>query len=437
MIAVSLVVSGVLTGVLVRRLENDQTVAQLERAAINSRAAARVDSLAALGADPGGNRLLLIGAGGAVLYDSEGSAPGMITVHFGLPHLTGGVLVRDGSVTIGGQDYAASAVTVRRGEVLVAARPGTAVAGAAAESLVPRLLIAGLAALVVAIVLAALLARTLAGPLRELAGAAGDVAAGNYARRVTVRGPGEIGVVASAFNRMAEAVERSRAQQRDFLANVSHELKTPLTSVIGFSQALVDGSLATQKARRRAAEIVHEESQRLLRMSQELLDLARVEAGQLPLRREAVDVAALLRQEEEIVQPRLAERALSLRLEVAAGLPPASADGERLRQVVANLIDNAVKYAASGSELLVTATSRPGSVEATFWNATAGSPPDPQRIFERFYRGDPSRPSGGGVGLGLAISRELAQGMGGSLAAELRDGGVLLRLELQAGQGMS
>jgi signal transduction histidine kinase len=367
-----------------------------------------------------------------VLYDSEGTAPSQIGARFGVPHLVGGALVRDGTVTISGQDLAAAAVTVRRGEVLVAARSTDATAGAAALTLVPRLLIAGLAALVVAILLAALLARTLSVPLQELARAAGDVAAGSYGRRVTARGPGEIALVADAFNRMAAAVERSRAQQRDFLANVSHELKTPLTSLIGFSQALVDGSLRTEDERRRAATVVHEESQRLLRMSQELLDLARMEAGQMPLRREAVDLAALLRQESEIVRQRLGERALGLRLELPPSLGPASGDVERLRQVVDNLLDNAVKYAVEGTEIVVRAGARMGSVEATFWNAAGAAAPDPQRMFERFYRGDPSRSAAGGVGLGLAISRELILAMGGSLDADVRDGGVLLRLRLSA-----
>src|SRR5207302_1520162 len=120
--------------------------------------------------------------------------------------------------------------------------------------------------------------------------AAEDIAAGNYSRRVSIKGQDEIGMLGSAFNRMGEAVERARKVQRDFLANVSHELKTPLTSLIGFSQALVDGSLLNENERTRAATIVHEESERVLRMAQELLDLARVEAGSMSLHIPAVDL---------------------------------------------------------------------------------------------------------------------------------------------------
>src|SRR5205807_9812208 len=133
-------------------------------------------------------------------------------------------------------------------------------------------------------------------PLTQLAGAAEDIAGGNYSRRVGIRGPDELGHLGVAFDRMAEAVERARRTQREFLANVSHELKTPLTSLIGFSQALTDGSIKTEVERTRAATIVHEESERVLRMAQELLDLARVEAGSISLHITAVDLGGQLQQ---------------------------------------------------------------------------------------------------------------------------------------------
>src|SRR5207302_516561 len=195
---------------------------------------------------------------------------------------------------------------------------------------------------------------------------------------------------------------------------------------------LVDGSLRTEKEKRRAAGILHEESQRLLRMSQELLDLARVEGGQVLLRREPVDLGSLLRQQAEVVRQRAADRGLGLELEIAEGLPPALADGERLHQVVDNLLDNAIKYAGDGPPVRVAASADAGAVEARFWNAAGTAAPDVGRMFERFYRADPSRPGAAGVGLGLAISRELVQAMGGSLGAELRDGGVVVRLRLPA-----
>jgi two-component system sensor histidine kinase VicK len=229
---------------------------------------------------------------------------------------------------------------------------------------------------------------------------------------------------------MAEAVERARKAQRDFLANVSHELKTPLTSLIGFSQALVDGSLLTEVERSRAATIVHEESERVLRMAQELLDLARVEAGSISMHIATVDLGGQLQQELEIVRPRAGQRRLSLNLSVPPDIPPVAADPERLHQILDNLLDNAVKYAPEGTEVRIFALSNISGVEAIVSNATGTHKPDPERLFERFYRADPSRSAAaGGVGLGLAISRELAAAMRGKLWADF-DEADNLRLHL-------
>jgi signal transduction histidine kinase len=280
-----------------------------------------------------------------------------------------------------------------------------------------------------------LVGRTLTRPLTELAAAAEDVAAGNYSRRVGIRGEDEIGMLGAAFDRMAEAVERARKIQRDFLANLSHELKTPLTSLIGFSQALVDGSLKSDVDRTRAAAIVHEESERVLRMAQELLDLARVEAGSMVLNITAVDLGGQLQQELEIVRPRADARELAMGLEVPAGTPPVAADPERLHQVLDNLLDNAVKYAPNGSAVNVAVSVVGGAVETVVSNQAGAHRPDPERMFERFYRADPSRSgAAGGVGLGLAISRELTLAMGGRLWAEIDgEGNLRLHLSLPAG----
>src|SRR2546430_9466775 len=179
-----------------------------------------------------------------------------------------------------------------------------------------------------------LISQSMAGPLTQLGAAAEDIAAGNYSRRVSIKGPGEIGMVGAAFNRMGEAVERARKAQRDFLANVSHELKTPLTSLIGFSQALVDGSLLSDVERTRAATIVHEESERVLRMAQELLDLARVEAGSISMHITAVDLGGQLEQELEMLRPRATARGLSLEVSVSHAIPPGAPDPQRLHPIL-------------------------------------------------------------------------------------------------------
>jgi len=314
---------------------------------------------------------------------------------------------------------------------VVVAQPQSLAATAAAGDLATRLLEAGGVALVVAMLLILLVSQSVTSPVTQLAQAAEDIAAGNYSRRVSIKGQDEIGMLGSAFNRMAEAVERARKVQRDFLANVSHELKTPLTSLIGFSQALVDGSLLSESERSRAATIVHEESERVLRMAQELLDLARVEAGSISMHIAAVDLGGQLEQELEMLRPRATARGLALKMSVPDDIPPVAADPERLHQILDNLLDNAVKYAPEDATVDAIARLSGSAVETVISNPVGPHRPDPDRMFDRFYRADPSRSAAaGGVGLGLAISRELAAAMKGRLWADFDDGGNL-RVHLQ------
>jgi signal transduction histidine kinase len=376
-------------------------------------------------------RLLLLDEQRVVVYDSGGEDTAGSQI--ALTKSTRFANVLEAQATLRGQSYLASAMKLpgKRidplgGAYVVLAQPQSLVATTAAGDLATKLLEAGGVALIVAMLLILLVSRSVTRPLTQLAGAAEDIAAGNYSRRVSIAGQDEIGLLGQAFNRMAEAVERARKVQRDFLANVSHELKTPLTSLIGFSQALVDGSLVSNAERAHAAGIVHEESERVLRMAQELLDLARVEAGSISMHITAVDLGGLLQQELEIVRPRAAGRSLELNLNVPDDIPPVAADPERLHQVLDNLLDNAIKYAPGGTTVNAVARLSGTSVETVIANPTGDHRPDPDRMFERFYRADPSRSAAaGGVGLGLAISRELVAAMRGRLWADFDEAGNL------------
>lgn len=474
----SLIVSGGLTWVLVRDLEFSNAQDQLAHDILSYRQRilvsecvqkqtapsacpqTRVDGHTVPGLTPvaeyqsdlenissglAGDRLLLLDRKRNPVFDSaaqtEGPADTTVVVPVTL-RAAGGETVPTGEITLDGERYFAAALGLNinrdplRATALVLARPQSAIAAAATEDLLPRLLLAAGVSLLAALALALLISRALTRPLSELAAASEDIAEGHYSRRVSIEGKDEIGVTGHAFNRMAAAVESARAAQREFLANVSHELKTPLTSLIGFSQALVDGSLPDAASQRRAATIIHEESERVLRMSQELLDLARVEGGHISFHSQAVDLGALLQQEIEIVRHRADERGLRLELALQPSLPPATADPERLHQVLDNLLDNAVKYAPRDSSVAVTATAEADQIEVVVSNPVGEHRPDPDRMFERFYRADPSRAAAaGGVGLGLAISQELATAMGGRLWADFDAGGWLqLRLRLPAGR---
>jgi signal transduction histidine kinase len=464
----SLILSGVLTGFLLVRLEIQSAREQLARSALAYRQPVQRAECATLA--PNGNclngqrvkfaqfdqnltemlgelnlkgdRLILLSKLSRlnprprVVFDSDGTLTLGQPIAMAVPAATAALdnpLTQD-TADIQGTPYIAAVARlsgVNNAGFLVVARPRAAVVGKAITDLLPLVLQAAGAALLLALLVSPLVSRALTRPLGELQSAAEDIAAGNYARRVRLSGRDEIGVVGQAFNRMAEAVERTRRQQQDFLANVSHELKTPLTSLIGFSQALMDGSLRSEKERERAAAILHEEAERVLRMSQELLDLARVESGQLALDPRPVDLAAQLDQEMELVRPRAKARGLTLELQLPANLPPVVADPERLQQILENLLDNAVKYAPEGSRVQTWVVTTEDRVTTLLRNQVGSHRPDPERMFDRFYRADPSRSSaGGGAGLGLAISRELAAAQRGSLDAQLDDGHLVLRLDL-------
>ena len=455
----SLLLAGALTWVMVRDLEFESVQNQLDRQVSN--AAAAVRSQECLVAPTAGNgvcrpatssdfterlsrnasrlgtgRLLLLDANRMIVYDSGANDTfgGQISL-VQSAHFTN---VFEGQTALSGEAYILAAIQLPgkridplSAEWVVLGQPEAFIASAAVGDLATRLLEAGGAALIVAMLLILLISRSVTRPLTQLAGAAEDIAAGNYSRRVGISGHDEIGLLGSAFNRMAEAVERARKVQRDFLANVSHELKTPLTSLIGFSHALVDGSMLSEAERTRAANIVNEESQRVLRMAQELLDLARVEAGSISMQLEAVDLAGQLGQELDIVRPRARERGLSLQMAVPDDIPPVSADPERLHQILDNLLDNAVKYTPDGAPIELVAQLSGSAVETVISNPVGPHRPDPNRMFDRFYRADPSRSAAaGGVGLGLSISRELAAAMKGRLWADFDEAGHL-RMHLQ------
>jgi signal transduction histidine kinase len=473
-VAVSLILSGVLNWALVRNLEAQNAESQLQTAQsqLNNRAVIMrvrvptdckaaylaghvcrnpvpneqayitlVDNSALQSLLPPGDRFLLLNWTPVlppyVVYDSQDELGVGATIPLANEVLISGTRMAVGTVVLGGRQYLTSRVPIpgnRYARMMVLATPRTSVAASATSELVARILFSGGVALLLAILVTLLLARALTRPLNELKAAAEDIAAGNYGRRVRASPHDEIGVVGHSFNRMAEAVERSRKLQRDFLANVSHELKTPLTSLIGFSQALMDGSLRTEAEKQRAATILNEESQRVLRMSQELLDLARVESGQLHFEPQPLDLAALLGQELDIVRQRASRRGLVFQLAVADWLPPVLADPERVHQILDNLLDNAVKYAPERTSVWISAELSGAQVRTKVRNRAGTHPPNPERMFDRFYRADPSRASGaGGVGLGLAISRELAIAQSGSLTAELNGAGELsMNLDLPA-----
>lgn len=290
------------------------------------------------------------------------------------------------------------------------------------EDLLPRLVSSGFIGLAAALILGFTLSQSVAAPLRKIARAARSASRGNYRQRVPVTGPREVRDVAANFNRMTEEVQRSQQTLRDFLMNISHELKTPLTSIRGFSQAMVDGTIDDRDGIERSARIISDESTRVLRLVEELLDLSRIESRQSSMRQEDVPVSELLGHVAEVFALRAEESGVTLDIQPSAGLS-VRGDFDRLEQVLNNLLDNAFRHTPAGGRVSVWA--RPvqrGFVQITVGDTGRGIPPDDlPHLFERFYRAANGRNTRG-YGLGLAITREIVRAHGGDIWATSEPG---------------
>jgi signal transduction histidine kinase len=270
------------------------------------------------------------------------------------------------------------------------------------------------------VVLALVMARMLARPLHEVGAAARRIADGDYAARVPREGPEEIASLADSFNQMASSLEEQERMRRDFIANAAHELRTPLTNLQGYLEALRDGVITADRA---TYESLHEEADRLVRLSRSLDALAEGDAATTPPELTPVDLAAAVRSAVELAAPAIERAGLRVALEAPDTLP-ARANADHLAQVLANLLSNAVRYTPRGGLVTITAQRRPGDLLVTVANTSETIPPaDLDRVFERFYRVEKSRDRArGGAGIGLAIVKQLVEAGGGRVGAASADG---------------
>jgi signal transduction histidine kinase len=281
------------------------------------------------------------------------------------------------------------------------------------------LLQASVIGLLIAMVLAALISRTIARPLQAASASATAVAQGDLEQHVPVSGPAEVRAVAEAFNHMSAEVRRTQQVQRDFLVNVSHDLKTPLTSIQGYSQAIIDG---TAREPAQAAEIIYDEADRLNRMVTDLTDLARIQAGQFPLHLDSIDLAQMTSTVANNLAVVAERKGVDFRIETAP-VPSVTGDGDRLVQVLNNLIGNAIKYTPGGGQVSVQTRANHKGVEVIVRDTGIGIPQkELPRIFERFYQVDKARGPSRGSGLGLAIAYEIVQAHGGRIEVTSAEG---------------
>jgi signal transduction histidine kinase len=305
-------------------------------------------------------------------------------------------------------------IKLKLGVVIVAAVAVTVVVVAAGGELGVPIVLTAVVAAALALSLVQVLAHGMTFPLRQMAAAAKAMAQGDYSRRVTATSRDEVGELARAFNSMAAELEQVERVRRDLVANASHELRTPIGALQAKLENLVDGVEAADGV---VLEDLLRQVERLGDLVRQLLDLSKLESGVVLLERSRVSADELLESVAEGWRARASERGISLAVEANGSAPDLDVDRERLRQVLDNLVANALRHSPEGGEVVLRAGARDGHARLEVEDGGPGIPAaEAERVFERFYRSDRARSADdGGSGLGLAISRWIVDLHGGSI----------------------
>jgi two-component system OmpR family sensor kinase/two-component system sensor histidine kinase BaeS len=272
------------------------------------------------------------------------------------------------------------------------------------------------AVVIVAAGVFALLMRRVAMPLSDVVAGAGRVASGDYAVRLAEHGPTSLRSVARAFNNMTAQLHAQDQQRRDLMADVAHELRTPLTVMQGQLEGLLDGVYPRDDER---LNEVLDHTRLLARLVEDLRTLAHAESGTLGLRKEATDLGVLVHDAAAAFASDAAAKNVVVRVEDRDELPLVDVDPVRIREVLMNLLSNALRHSGSGGGITIRTEARHDAIVVSVRDTGAGIPPEVlPRIFDRFYKG----PASHGSGLGLTIARNLVVSHGGEISAESRVG---------------
>lgn len=285
------------------------------------------------------------------------------------------------------------------------------------------ILLGALGAAIIALLLGVFLARSIARPVRELTLATQAVAQGELGRQVEVHTGDEIGELATSFNQMSQDLARARSLRQQMTADIAHDLRTPLSVIHGYTEALAEGKLVGTPD---MYAVMHEEARHLQMLIEDLRTLSLADAGEITLMRQPCEPRAVLERAAGSHAVKAAEKQIRLAVETPEDLPLIDVDPERMAQVLNNLVSNAVRYTPEGGEVVLSASTGNSSVLLQVRDNGAGiAPADVPNIFERFYRGDQARNvQEGESGLGLAIAKSLVEAQGGTIgvASELGQG---------------
>ena len=309
------------------------------------------------------------------------------------------------------------------------------IAGAWLE-LLPSLLAAALIAVPIASIAGVLLARQVAQPVAKLTAASEAMARGDFDQRVEVARSDEVGRLARSFTKMAERIGDRDTQMRALLANISHDLKTPMTSITGYAQALSDGTAGPEDARR-IGGVINDEAHHVNSLLADLLYLGEIDAGQVITRRESLALDEVVGRCVRRVEPVTQANDIEMAVDVAPDAVLHDVDADKLERALTNVLDNAAKFTPHGGEIMVLGRREngvgPARIVCSITNSGSSiAEDDLPRVFDRFFRGDRARRTASGSGLGLAITRELVELNGGTIhAANEPGGGVTFTVTLR------
>ena len=282
-------------------------------------------------------------------------------------------------------------------------------------------IIGGIGTLLISVLLSVFFTRSLTRPLRELTTATRQVAAGNLEEQVPVRSQDELGELATAFNQMNNDLRQAQIQRRQMTADIAHDLRTPLSVILGHAEGLRDGVLPADDE---TYFIIYDEAQRLQRLVNELRTLSLADAGELQLTRRAVEPMALLGRAASAHGPQAQQKDVTLLVEGGDTLSLVNVDADRIAQVLDNLVSNALRHTPAGGRIILSGQQVNGEVRLQVADTGSGIASDElPHLFNRFYRGDKARQRhAGGSGLGLAIAKSIVTNHGGRIWAKSEQG---------------
>ncbi len=291
------------------------------------------------------------------------------------------------------------------------------------------ILLSAVGASLLALLLGLALAGTITRPVREMTQATQAIASGELGLQVPVRTEDELGQLAVSLNQMSTDLARSSQLRQQMTADIAHDLRTPLSVILGYTEALSDGKLA---GRPETFEAMHAQARQLNRLIEDLRTLSLADAGQLALDRADVPPCVLLEQVRQAYGRRAAAQGVTLSVACPETLPPVHVDTDRLGQVLNNLVSNALRHAPAGGSIDLKAEQYGTALRLSVCDTGPGiAPDDLPRVFDRFYRGDAARQADGSSGLGLAIARSIVEAHGGAITVDSPPGqGACFRIDL-------